>query len=44
MMSFLYQRKRSDNYLNLGGNDMGIFFAIDVMMALLFLAIGIFFL
>ena len=43
MMSFLYQRKRSDCDLNLGGNDMGILFAIDVMMALLFLAIGIFF-
>ena len=43
MMSFLLRRKRNDDDLNLGGNDMGIFLAIDVMMALLFLAIGLFF-
>ena len=43
MMSFLLRRKRNDDDLNLGGNDMGIFLAIDVMMALLFLAIGLLF-
>ena len=43
MMSFLLRRKRNDDDLNLGGSDMGIFLAIDVMMALLFLAIGLLF-
>ena len=32
-----------DDDLDLGGNDMSIFLAIDVMMVMLFLAIGLYF-